>query len=462
MKVIIPSAKDRVPPRWLILLGIALLVSLLTGLLTHPLTSVFLLTGGFGAVCVLYSACRISAVIYKPQIDSAPPIDDPDLPVFTLLLPVYKEAHMIDALIKNVSRLHYPPGKLDIMILCEPDDSQTITAARAAARGHIRVFVTDGTGPRTKPNALNAALPSAKGEIITVYDAEDNPHPSQLLAAAHALAQDARLAVVQAPLTYYNANQNWLTRQFTLEYDALFQVWIPFLSKLDLPFPLGGTSNHIRRSALEAVGGWDAHNVTEDADLSFRFAALGLKLGYITPPTYEEAIARWRPWRNQRSRWMKGYMQTWLTHMDKPLLPGGAKGFLRFITLQLTLGVTLIAGLFHVPALILLAAIILYGAATRQTPEFHSFFVYSLIFSYLTAIIVGMTGAVRTKRPRLLISALAMPIYWTLLVVPTYQALWEMVLRPFYWSKTDHGDMGSAAPLKATDILVDFAHDRHP
>ena len=157
---------------------------------------------------------------------------------------------------------------------------------------------------------MNYALERSNGEFVTIYDAEDRPHPNQLLAAVAAFEARTDWAAVQAPLDYFNDQDNWLTRQFSLEYAALFHVWIPFLVRLNLPFPLGGTSNHIRRSALARVGGWDSHNVTEDADLSFRLAAYGYNIGYIYPPTQEEAVSIFQDWRLQRARWIKGYIQT--------------------------------------------------------------------------------------------------------------------------------------------------------
>ncbi len=240
----IPSAQEQNLPLWLGLTVLLLAALMVTGFIHNPIAFAYNSTATFGALCVLYAMLRFGAALSKRPKSSD--LGRDELPVFSILLPVYNEAHMIESLVSHITALDYPPTKLDVMIICEPDDTDTIAAARLVEGVFIKVFVTPGTGPRTKPNALNAAMETACGEIITVYDAEDRPHANQLRAAAYALGQDPRLAVVQAPLTYYNANQNWLTRQFTLEYAALFYVWIPFLAKLGLPFPLGGTSNHIR------------------------------------------------------------------------------------------------------------------------------------------------------------------------------------------------------------------------
>lgn len=232
-------------------------------------------------------------------------------PRYTVLVPVYKEANVINSLIAHLERLDYPREKLEIFIICEADDTDTIQALPETLPPSFRRVLVPPSQPRTKPKALNVALADASGEFVTIYDAEDRPHPQQLKTAARALMANPGFAAVQAPLDYYNSETNFLTRQFTLEYAALFHVWLPFLARLGLPFPLGGTSNHLRASALRETNGWDAYNVTEDADMSFRVAAMGWRIGYILPPTEEEAVQNIRPWGWQRSRWMKGFIRSY-------------------------------------------------------------------------------------------------------------------------------------------------------
>jgi glycosyltransferase XagB len=174
--------------------------------------------------------------------------------------------------------------------------------------------------PQTKPRALNYALCFARGSLLTIYDAEDIPDPRQLRRAAAAFAvlpQDT--ACLQAELVFDNANENWLTRQFTIEYAMLFGMILPALAAHRLPLPLGGTSNHFRIDALRRAGAWDAYNVTEDADLGIRLARLGFDTDTITSCTYEEANVSLRNWMRQRTRWMKGFLATWLVHMREPL-----------------------------------------------------------------------------------------------------------------------------------------------
>lgn len=394
-------------------------------------------------ICLTYAAIRALACFSKPPSDPAKCLLDDDLPIITVMLPVYHESHMIRKLLAHVTRANYPSDKLDIIILCEPDDPASIRAAQLHAGDNIRVMIGNGIAPKTKPNAMNQALPIARGEIITVYDAEDRPHRQQLRTAAEALTANADLAVVQAPLSYYNANQNWLTRQFAIEYAAFFYVWVPFLVRLGLPFPLGGTSNHIRRVALEEAGAWDAYNVTEDADLSFRFAALGWESGYISCPTMEEAVSNYPSWEKQRSRWMKGYMQTWITHMKRPWLPFGRTALKRIATLQLTIGMTLICGLFHVPGILFT----LWTLSAAPTLNISALYMLPAIIAlaYIFGVLIGIAGVKRSGQRWLVPHCLMMPIYWLALFFPTIRALWELWRSPFHWHKTDHGDIGAAS-----------------
>lgn len=428
------------------LLGLASVLFANVGLLPEQSLS---LAQPFSALFILYALLRLVACISsKPSRSETLQPSERPLPRISILLPVYNEANMIDDLLRHVETTDYPRERYEVLILCEPHDTDTLTQARRVCEGRctkqLRLFVTNGNGPKTKPNALNQALSVATGEIITVYDAEDRPHPHQLHAAATALSGDAKLGVVQAPLDYYNADHNRLTRQFALEYAALFHVWIPFLSKLGLPFPLGGTSNHIRRKALESVGGWDAHNVTEDADLSFRLATAGWSSGYITPPTREEAVSTWPSWMHQRSRWMKGYMQTWLIHANHLSGTNKISVLKRQFTLHLTVGVTLLAGLLHLPGLVLLLMAFSGLVTDWQISVTTALLGASFVIGYGAGICIGVIGAKRAKLRFDTLTFVLMPIYWLALFPATLRALWELWRQPFHWNKTDHGVTGPA------------------
>ena len=237
-------------------------------------------------------------------------INPKTLPVYTILLPVYKEAEVIKTLIKSLKKLDYPQDKLDIILLLEEDDKETLMAAKSERPPVSWRFLTlPDSLPKTKPKALNYGLHFARGEYLTIYDAEDIPDPDQLKKAILAFrTHDKDYVCFQAALNYFNKNENFLTRMFTLEYSYWFDCLIPGLYGLRLPIPLGGTSNHFDVRKLKQIGGWDPFNVTEDADLGMRASAEGYKVGVIASTTYEEANSNLGNWLRQRSRWVKGYM----------------------------------------------------------------------------------------------------------------------------------------------------------
>ena len=360
-------------------------------------------------------------------------------PSYSVLVPLYKEALVVPSLMANLSKIDYPQNRLEILMICEADDADTLRAVKAHIRPPFKLIVVPHSKPKTKPKALNYALQTAQGELVTIYDAEDKPHPQQLKLAATRFSDTPTLGAVQAPLDYYNLSTNWLTRQFTLEYAFLFRVWLPFLARLGLPFPLGGTSNHIRRKVLDQMQGWDAYNVTEDADLSFRIAALGYKIGYIPLPTREEAVETWTAWQYQRARWIKGFLQTWLVHMSRPLMPGGLLGLTRFVTIQITIGSALLAGLIHTPFMIYLLLISGLKMGGYNVPEPSIWVWGGLGLCYVAGVISGALAAIRLGEKSLLRHVIFMPIYWWLLFPATLQAIWEFLFAPFHWNKTEHG-----------------------
>lgn len=389
------------------------------------------------------SACRLLACIIpipKTAMPERLPNEDHfDWPSYSVFVPLYQEVSVVRELISHLSKLDYPVDKLDITLICERDDHETIKGLWSALDKPFSLAIVEPGGPKTKPNALNFALERTESALVTIYDAEDRPYPDQLKAAVRAFEQNPKWGALQAPLIFHNARKNFLTRQFALEYAALFYVWLPFLSRLGCPFPLGGTSNHIRRSVLDQIGGWDSHNVTEDADLSFRLALLSSQIGYILPPTYEEVVEDWQSWSGQRSRWMKGFIQTFNLHMHAPFRPGGYAGLVRFTTLQLTIGVTLLTGFCHLPFLSMLAGSRLGGYVSGDPVQLPTIFLTCLIIGYVSGILCAFIGACRSKQFFLLKDTVWMPIYWITLFAPTLRAAIELRFNPFYWNKTRHG-----------------------
>ncbi|MEM9899271.1 MAG: glycosyltransferase family 2 protein, partial [Pseudomonadota bacterium] len=246
--------------------------------------------------------------------------EDDRLPVVSILLPLFREASSLPSLFAAISKLDYPREKMDVKLIIEEVDEATIAVAKSL---HLfeqwDVVTVPPYHPQTKPKACNYALAFAKGELTVIYDAEDEPEPDQLRKAAAVFASDDdNLICVQARLNFYNAHENWLTRLFALEYALWFDNLLPALIDLGAPIPLGGTSNFFRTQKLMEIGAWDPFNVTEDADLGLRIARKGYTVKIIDSTTFEEANCRLINWIRQRSRWMKGYLQTWIVDLRQP------------------------------------------------------------------------------------------------------------------------------------------------
>ncbi|MBL8545942.1 MAG: glycosyltransferase [Hyphomonadaceae bacterium] len=358
-------------------------------------------------------------------------------PTYTILCPLYREANVAHDLVTALSRLDYPTAALDIRLLVEADDIDTIAAAQSAAaeKPHIEVVIIPPCAPRTKPKALNVGLAEARGSFVCVYDAEDRPHPQQLRAALAAFEQGGeRLACVQAPLSIDNAGASWISRQFAAEYAIQFREMLPLLARLELPLPLGGTSNHFQTDVLRQVGGWDPYNVTEDADLGYRLARAGYRSDVIGPPTMEEAPVTLNAWLKQRTRWIKGHLQTWLVLMRDPVGCARQMGLAAFISMQLVFATGLVAAFAHGPlALILLTALLSpYDLLTASD------FVLA-ISGYCVAIFAALTACALSGSLSHAWAAPTMPLYWPLASIAAYCALFELFFRPHYWSKTAHG-----------------------
>ena len=451
------SAGHRLAPPPALVFGPAVF---LTGLLcAAPAVALAGLACLGGVYVAAVSALRLGAALTPIGWSPRRRLGARDLPLVTVIVALYREAQMAPALAASLSRLDYPRERLQILFALEEDDVATLQAARSLARrSAITVLVAPRCGPRTKPRALNYALQAARGELVAVYDAEDAPHPGQLRAAAEAFAADDRLAVVQAPLNWYNRDQNWLTRQFALEYAAQFHGVLPVLARLGLPLPLGGTSNVFRRDRLAAAGGWDPFNVTEDADLGFRLARAGWKAGVISPGTGEEAPVTARAWTAQRSRWLKGHLMSWLVQMRDPRGLINAAGWRAFAALQLTLLANVLSAGLHGPGLLLLgagAAAARLGLADAGAATLAAAGLAILAYGCAMACAaVGMKRAGFTVRPS---DIAAMPVYWLLQAPALIRALREFTCAPYFWAKTRHG-----VSTARREALHDITRDDRP
>lgn len=395
----------------------------------------------FRLVLSLMGAADRTHQITKVEVNS---IDEQSLPIYSVLVPVFNEPEVTPILIEALSKLDYPHEKLDVLLLLEEKDLVTIKAAQAAnPPRYIRFIYIPDSQPKTKPKACNYGLAFARGEYLTIYDAEDIPDPDQLKKAVFALRNGpASLVCVQAALNYYNRNENFLTRMFTLEYSYWFDYLLPGLETLRLPIPLGGTSNHFRIDRLRELGGWDPFNVTEDADLGIRASKRGYTVGVINSTTYEEANCKFKNWIRQRSRWIKGYMQTWLVHNRYPGKSIKQLGIKSWLAYQFLIGGTVIIFLISP----ILWIVFIYWFATRAywlenlIPGWVLYIsLFNLSISNALGIYLNMIAVFRRRYYQLLLYALLNPLYWQLHSIAAYMALWQLFAKPFYWEKTIHG-----------------------
>jgi cellulose synthase/poly-beta-1,6-N-acetylglucosamine synthase-like glycosyltransferase len=371
-------------------------------------------------------------------------LTDEDLPIYTILLPVYKEDNLIKKLLWNLQSLDYPREKLDIKLVIEEDDDKTLNAVRNLDFPAVfEVIVVPFHMPKTKPKACNYALHFARGKYLTIYDAEDIPDTDQLkkvVALFNKMPEE--YICIQCALNYFNRNENFLTRMFTLEYSYWFDYMLPGLDTLDIPIPLGGTSNHFKIENLVELGAWDPFNVTEDADLGVRAYAKGYKIAIVNSTTYEEANNEPFNWIRQRSRWIKGYMQTYLVHMRNPVKLLKKLGWKGFIGFSFFVGATPLTFLVYPLLLAIFIAYLLFDFSSMRTlfPDWVLFMsIFNLMVGNILMIYINMMAVFKRRFYELILFAIANPIYWLMHSIAAYMGLYELIVRPFYWQKTNHG-----------------------
>lgn len=400
-----------------------------------------------GFLMFLAVVLRLSAVIRSFfWTASTQGIEDASTPSYSILVALYHEAHMVPQLIAALRAIDYPAAKCEFIFLLEKDDGATHAALEAAGlSAQFRTLVVPSGWPRTKPRALNFGLSVARGELIVIYDAEDRPEPDQLRKAARIFsAESADLACLQASLVIDNCAQSWLSRLFALDYAGQFDVVLRGFSRMGLPFPLGGTSNHFRAKALRDIGGWDAWNVTEDADLGLRLARFGYRTRMLDSATFEEAPAYFGAWFPQRRRWMKGWMQTLLTHTRHPLRLFRELGPLQGAhVLALLLSHTFgpLVGIWF-------TVYVLHDAWMGDLLDWQEnllqmaapFFWASLAsIGLLSIVIPTFIGAARRRLWLCLPWLILRPFHWLCLSAAALSAIYELCRRPFHWAKTPHG-----------------------
>ncbi len=414
-------------------------------------------------------------------------LKDEDLPVYTIFLPLYREANIAGKIIHNIEKLDYPKDKLDVKLLLEHDDTATINAVNhCRLPQYYEVIVVPDCLPKTKPRACNFGLEKAKGELCVIFDAEDRPEPDQLKKVVYAFKHaPEELVCIQAKLNYYNARQNLLTRLFTIEYSTTFDLLLAGLQTFNVPLPLGGTSNHFRTAPLQQIGGWDPFNVTEDCDLGIRIYKKGYRTGMIDSTTWEEANSEVWNWVRQRSRWVKGFIQTHLTHMRNPLRTLRGLGLWGFMGFYLSVGASSLMMLVNVifwGAGLLFGVLFLHGLLSglnttdmvigpqsvgiyqgvsvlgldlhvwpliyigpQESPFWSQlsvvFFCISAILFLANFLFIGihMLACLKRRYFFLLPCCLLMPLYWILISLGAWKGFIQLFTNPFYWEKTIHG-----------------------
>lgn len=458
--------------RWQQIAPVAVIVLTVLGLVLAPSPTVVALLVvanlalGAGVSFKLFASLRHPWVVVRQRIrdrrasrggtvatiTAEPPIADRDLPVYTILVPAFHEANVIGKVIANLDQLDYPKSKLDVLVLLEEDDTETIAAARSARPpSYMRIVIVPRGVPQTKPRACNYGLSFARGSLVVIFDAEDRPEPDQLRRVVADFARDRRqraagaatapLVCVQCALNYSNAGYNVLTRMFAIEYTQWFDMMLPGLDGTGIPIPLGGTSNHFDTEMLRLLGGWDPYNVTEDADLGMRASAPGFRVGVNSSTTWEEACSQTGAWIKQRTRWIKGYMITAAVNFRHPVRFYRATGPLGLVGLTgLILGTP--AAFVLYPLLLTLTLVtFVFGRSVHLDipPWLVDVGIANFLIGNGATILVSGVIATRRHGWRIGVYAVLNPLYWVLHSIAAWRAAWQTLFTPHHWEKTPHG-----------------------
>lgn len=380
---------------------------------------------------------------YKKPPDKPVHVPLSEKPVVSLMVPLFREAAIAHELVQRLSRLSYPKSLLDVVLILEEKDDQTRQMIEAVSLpAWMRVVRVPDGALKTKPRALNYALGHTRGDIIGVLDAEDAPATDQIERVVEAFhLAPPEVACVQGILDFYNTKSNWIARCFTIEYATWFRVVLAGAARLGFPIPLGGTTVYFRRAALKHVGGWDAHNVTEDADLGIRLARFGYRTILIPTVTREEANNRFIPWIRQRSRWLKGYIVTYLVHKRRPFRLLKEIGFRKYLGFQFFFLTTILQ--FTLAPALWSFWLVCFGFSTPFLDAFPAEWTKGLLALFLCAelitLLIGFVAVGRTQHEKLMQWVPMMFFYFPMGVFAVYKAWSELIFKPFYWDKTQHG-----------------------
>ncbi len=431
-----------------------IVLNIILGIIISPFLTIQIVVAALSAVYfidVIFNLYLVSKSLTFPQEitstdEEVNGLNDRDLPVYTILCPLYRESEVVRQFLIAMENLSWPKDKLDVILLLEEDDTMTVEAIeKMNLSSYVRAIVVPHSVPKTKPKACNYGLAWAKGEYLVVYDAEDIPDPLQLKKAYLGFGKVKEDVIcLQAKLNYYNPHQNLLTRFFTAEYSLWFDVTLTGLQSIETAIPLGGTSNHFKIESLREVKGWDPFNVTEDADLGVRLFKKGYKTAMVDSTTLEEANSKIGNWLRQRSRWIKGYMQTYLVHIRESSAFPKKQG-VHSLIFQLVIGGKIAFILIN--PLLWAATFAYFALYSLVGPQIEALYPPLVFYMALTSLVFGnflflyyyMIGVAKKGQWNLMKFVFLIPFYWLMISVAAGIALYQLLFKPHYWEKTVHG-----------------------
>lgn len=426
---------------------LALIVALVCSMLMQKeffITSLLILNMFYFFTMISKILFFVVGILFKKEINvrnsSYEDLSNEELPTYSVLVPLYKEKKKtIKKLLQSLKDMDYPSSKLDIKLICENDDFETVEIIKSLKpESYFQIIRVPYSEPRTKPKACNYALSYCTGEYVTIYDAEDIPDPQQLRkTAAIFMAPESKVSCIQARLNYFNRNENLLSGMFSIEYSSWFDFMLYGLKKMNLPIPLGGTSNHFKTSKLRALYAWDPYNVTEDADLGIRISFTSLETEVLDSLTQEESPVNIRSWMAQRSRWIKGYIQTFFVHMRNPIEIYRKLGALKLLGFTFFVGAPFVV--FLTVPLVVLSIIINFIVGNELPGWLYVILQVNLYLGIILHFFISFFVIAKNSWYENVISAFCFPFYWVLHYVASFKAVYELLKRPHHWNKTEHG-----------------------
>lgn len=371
-------------------------------------------------------------------------VTDEELPVMSVLIPLYKEKEVIPQIFKYLSDFDYPQEKLDIIFILESTDTETAQAfLDMHPPSHFKALLSPDVQPKTKPKAMNVAFSAAKGDILVIFDAEVLPERDQLKRAYLTFKLHPEAGYLHSRMDVYNADENWITRLYTGEFCYFYHYYLPGLVASNFPLPISGHSTYFRREVIEKVGAWDAYNVAEDCDIGIRIYRKGFGSGrMLDTHTWEQSTTTIPTWVRQRTRWIQGFIQTSIVQLRYPLLlKRELKTWRNFVVFLILVPGNVILNILNIFQWMMFALWHTTHAPFLQVA-------YSGFTLYLATIcfVVGnffftfysMYALYKRKHYSTVPWAMLMFAYWIMLGIATIRATIHLFLHPYKWDKTAH------------------------